>query len=167
MQDLLSNIGGLESFVKFIAYIINYFVINYTTLLDTEELLLNSDRQNFKKCNINQKPTFLKKASKILNPPKLKINNNITKINTINNKNHSSVLQVLLKDKSDLSKFKKLNNFDSKSEPFNNIYFKKKQELILSKKLTNKELNSNSFSLNNSIKKIKKFILYFQMILKT
>ena len=53
LQDLLSDIGGLESFVKIIAYIINSFIINYRILLDTEELLLNSDRQNFKKCDIN------------------------------------------------------------------------------------------------------------------
>ena len=156
LQDLLSDIGGLESFVKIIAYIINSFIINYRILLDTEELLLNSDRQNFKKCDINQKPTFFKKASQILNPPKLKINNNINKINTINNKNQSSVFQILLKDKSDLSKFKKLNNIDSKSEPFYNIYFKRQQKLDLNKKVTNKNLNSNRFSLNNSIKNTKK-----------
>ena len=83
------------------------------------------------------------------------MNRNFDKINSIKNKNHSSVFQILLKDKSDISKFKKLNNIDSKSEPFCNVYFKKKQELDLSKKLTNKN-NNNSFSLNNSIKNKKK-----------
>ena len=158
LQDLLSNIGGLESFVKFIAYIINSFIINYRILLDTEELVLNSDKQNFQKCDINQKPTFLKKASQILNPPKLKNNKNINK-NSINNKNHSSIFQIILKDKSDesdIDKFKKLNNIDSKSEPFYNIYFKKKQELDLNKKLTNKNLGNDSLYFSNSFGSSKK-----------
>ena len=70
LQDLLSNIGGIESFMRLIATIINSLIVNYIILLDTEGLVLNTDKINFKKVNINSKPTFLKKASQLFNPPK-------------------------------------------------------------------------------------------------
>ena len=60
LQDLLSKIGGIKSCIRIIGSIINSFVVNYIILLDTEELVLNTDKQNYKNCHdINLKPTIL------------------------------------------------------------------------------------------------------------
>ena len=72
LQDLLSDIGGLESFVIFIANFINSIVINYIILLDTEELVLKIDKQNFRKVSLNQKPSILKEASENIKSSKIK-----------------------------------------------------------------------------------------------
>ena len=132
LQDLLSDIGGLESFVIFFVNLINSFMIDYIVLLDTEELILKLDNHNFKEANIKQKPSILKKANEIFNPPKLK-KNYIDKSKN-NKQQQSSFFHILLKDKSDISKFKIINNREAKSEPLSNIYFKEKKEINISKK---------------------------------
>jgi hypothetical protein len=48
-QDLLSNIGGISSFIILIANAINLLVTNFIILLDTEELVLNIDKYNYEK----------------------------------------------------------------------------------------------------------------------
>ena len=154
LQDLLSNIGGIESFLSFIASLINSLVVNYIILLDTEELVLNTDKINFKKVNINSKPTILKKASQIFNPPpksKILQKNSFKKINTINNKQQSSIIQILLKDKSNISKLSNKMNIEAKSEPFSKIY-QKNYEVNLNKEKSNKGLNNN-LSIKDSMDK--------------
>lgn len=154
LQDLLSNIGGIESFLSFIASLINSLVVNYIILLDTEELVLNTDKINFKKVNINSKPTILKKASQIFNPPpksKILQKNSFKKINTINNKQQSSIIQILLKDKSNISKLSNKMNIEAKSEPFSKIY-QNNYEVNLNKEKSNKGLNNN-LSIKDSMDK--------------
>ena len=149
LEDLLSNIGGIESFLKFIATLINSFYVNYRILLDTEELVLNTDKINFKKVSFRSKPTFLKKASQIFNPPKkkLELKNNLLRntINDIKNKNHSSIIEILLKEKSDIFKLSNKNNLESKSQPFQNIN-KKNSEINLSQNKSKKILNNSLLS---------------------
>ena len=149
LEDLLSNIGGIESFLKFLATLINSFYVNYRILLDTEELVLNTDKINFKKVSLRSKPAFLKKASQIFNPPKKKLDlkNNLLRntINDIKNKNHSSIIEILLKEKSDIFKLSNKNNLESKSQPFQNIN-KKNSEINLSQNKTKKILNNSLLS---------------------
>jgi hypothetical protein len=122
-----------------------YFII----LLDTEELVINIDKQNFKKEQFQSKPTILRKASEILNPPKFKTksknnqnNNTITK--------QSSVIQILINDKINLNKIS--NNRNARSETLNDYYQNRKEELNLNKKLEDKNLekiNNNNAQFNN------------------
>ena len=141
-QDLLSNIGGISSFICILVLFINDFVCNFIILLDTEELVINIDKQNFKKVQIQHKPTILRKASEILNPPKFKTKNknNINKNNNGNTK-QSSIIQILQKDKINLSKIS--NNKNARSETSNNCYPKRKGEFNLNKNLENKNLKKN------------------------
>ena len=159
-QDLLSNIGGIGSFIILIANIINSLMTNYIILLDTEELVLNLDKHNYTKNNFNLKPTILKKASEILNPPKSK-NNFIN--NSFNRKQQSSVLQILLKDRLDLNNN---NNYvDAKSEPFKKLNIRKNNKINIctnyQKKITHNEIipiniykrDINNFNNNENIDK--------------
>ena len=68
-QDLLSDIGGLSSLILGIAININTLANNYTILLDTEELILNSNKRNFNANNFKSRPAFLGHINE-LNPPK-------------------------------------------------------------------------------------------------
>ena len=144
LQDLLSIIGGLESFIKFLASLINSLMINYVILLDTEEIILDIDKQTYRNINLSQKPTLLKKADQILNPPKLKYKKYFNNNNFVFNKQNTSGFQILLKEKNKLSKFAKVNNIDSKSESFKNINFKINTEL-------SKNANNNSLIINTII----------------
>ena len=145
-QDLLSNIGGVSSFICILALFINDFVSNFIILLDTEELVINIDKQNYKRDQILHKPTILRKASEILNPPKFK--GNIKNNNNNNNANtkQSSIIQILLKDKIDLSKISK--NKNARSETLNDGHQKRKVEFNLNKNLENKNLKkiNNNFN---------------------
>ena len=98
-QDLLSDIGGLGSFVFLISIFINSFVTDFIILLDTEELVLKIDKNNFRKQNLSLKPTILKKVSEVLNPPKLKIRNNTNKDNNNLNNQQSSIFKIFIKTK--------------------------------------------------------------------
>lgn len=138
-QDLLSNIGGISSFICILVLFINDFVCNFIILLDTEELVINIDKQNFKKVQIQHKPTILRKASEILNPPKFKTKNkNNSNKNNNGNIKQSSIIQILQKDKIELSKIS--NNKNARSETSNNCYPKRKGEFNLNKNLENKNL---------------------------
>ena len=144
-QDLLSNIGGINSFIINLALSINLFVSNFIILLDTEELVINFDKQNFKKEQIRYKPTILRKAKEILNPPKFKTKNK----NSNNNNNNtiskqSLIFQTLLKDKIDFCKISNTKN--ARSETSNDFYLKRKEEFNINKKeyKTLKKINENN-----------------------
>jgi hypothetical protein len=141
-QDLLSNIGGINSFIILIVKIINSLVTNYIILLDTEELFLNTDKRNYRKDNFKSRPTFLKKASQVLNPPKFKKNI----LNNINKKQQSSALQILLKDRFELNKSN--NNVDAKSEPFKTLNFVKNTEENLCKNYQRKKTQNIILPIN-------------------
>jgi len=150
-QDLLLNIGGIYSFIYYFFFSINNFVSYFIILLDTEELVINIDKQNFKREEFQHKPTILRKASEIFNPPKFKTKNK----NKNNNNNNtttkqSSIIQILLKDKIDLSKIS--NNKNARSETLNNCYQKKNEEFNLNKKLDKnlKKNNNNNFITQNN-----------------
>ena len=144
-QDLLSEIGGFSNIIILIAKAINYFWINYIILLDTEELVLNSDRQNYEKVKIESKPTILRKASEILNPPKLSNKNYNKKTNDIK---QSSISKVLLKDKVDICKMCNNNN-ELKSNISKNSN-KKSNNLNNNENYEDKKLDLESYSDNIS-----------------
>ena len=69
-QDILSDIGGVYSIVKSIAYIINLLIHNFIIILDTEDLVIIRDKQNFNNEDKMRKPTILRRANRIMFPPK-------------------------------------------------------------------------------------------------
>ena len=64
-QDVLSNIGGISSIVVTIAYFINLLINYYIILLDTEDLMINIEENNFIKRMEYKRPTIFKQAIKI------------------------------------------------------------------------------------------------------
>ena len=89
--DLFSELGGLGSFILMIASIINYIVTHYIILLDTQKIIKSINEINFKKkVGISRMPTFYRKASGIVFPPKKNyINKDVEDYNSISNQNKS------------------------------------------------------------------------------
>ena len=64
-QDLLSDIGGVSSIVVTLGYYINLLVHNYVIVLDTQDLVLSRDNDNYKGRSLKRKPTIFRKANRI------------------------------------------------------------------------------------------------------
>ena len=79
LQDALSSIGGITRLILSVAKIINYIHSRYITLIDSEELFIFQNENNFKE-TINNKNVLEKQIKKDIgnqNPPKRnRFNNN-------------------------------------------------------------------------------------------
>ena len=111
IQDILSDIGGIYSIIETIAYIINLLVHNFIIVLDTEDLVINRDSDNFNENNRNKRPAILRRANQIvMNPPKKQ---NILGKMIYNNEDND--------EQSSSSKFRKFNNNSNDNNSINNI----------------------------------------------
>ena len=81
-QDLLSNIGGLGSFILLVGFFINSLISYYVIILDTEDLVFNIEKLNLEQEKPMRNPiTIIKENKTIFN---VKNNNNN---NTLQNSN--------------------------------------------------------------------------------
>ena len=123
-QDLLSNIGGLGSFILLIGLSINSLVSYYIILLDTQDLIFSIEELNFEKGKIFKKPITLEKEINF------QIKNNMNN-NTLQNSNYP----LFINDKVENEK---------SSEPLNLFFINKN-------KINNKKKNSISYSSKNKM----------------
>ena len=66
VQEILSNIGGLGSFILLIGVFINSFVSHYVILIDTQDLVFNIEKINFgKKKEFKKIKTLIKEKESI------------------------------------------------------------------------------------------------------
>ena len=70
VQDVLSDIGGINSIVVTFAYAINLIVNNYIILIDTAKFVSYTNEDNFNKSDSRRKPSIFRKANEIMYPPK-------------------------------------------------------------------------------------------------
>ena len=143
-QDLISDIGGIGSFVFLFALSINSFVTNYIILLDTEELVVNIDKVNYNKYKLMQKPPIYRKVSEMLNPPKISNYSNKNKYNS--NQLQNSITPIFIKSKYD---YDNNNSYSPKSEPLKSFYLNNKKKDIIQETnyINNNNFKNNYFSL--------------------
>ena len=151
LQDLLSNIGGLSRTFFLIANIINSFISNYITLLDTEELILSIDNTNYYHEKINNQKSIITetKNENIFPPIKTKYNNNR------NNSQLSSNNYKIVKDTDTISEDKmpqKQYLFINKNI-INNFNKEEIKEEIKEKKIKNIEFTTDKEKENNFTKR--------------
>ena len=127
LQDILSDIGGISSIVLTAAEIINAAFSGFIILLDTEDLVLSKEKENYtdKDINISHRPTIFRKAKKIVNPPRRQYNN-YSQSN--DQQQSSSNYQRLMKDGVDVYHNDYRAN-DEKAEQYKNLFLKRKKEL--------------------------------------
>ena len=125
LQDILSDIGGISSIVLTLAQIINATVSGYIILKDTEELVLNSENENYGNQSLSRRPTIFRKGDLISNPPKRQYyNNNFNNNNNnYNQQQLSSNYQRLMRDGVDV--FQNNNILDEKQDQHKNIFSKR------------------------------------------
>ena len=150
-QDLLSDIGGISSIVVTIGYYLNLLIHNYIIVLDTQDLVLSRDHNNFKEeeTRIKRRPTILRKANQIMRSSK-KLNKH-------------SFIEELQENSSSSSNYPKFMKEETQNIPNNNenekkdnIYLnenksKKKKKIKISKDINSdskeasgKQINDNS-----------------------
>ena len=148
-QDLLSDIGGISSIITTLGYYINLLISNYIALLDTQELVINRDEMNYgNRRNIRKRPTFIKKANEINNPPR---RNYIPEQRNLSSSNRGQ-LSFLSRGKENLNR--DLNNiendeidiYNNNRIPFENKnYYKHKNNILRQKnQIENLEIVKNS-----------------------
>lgn len=152
-QDLLSDIGGLGSIIIDLAIVFNGLISQYTILLDTEELIFNSDKINFSNGNQNQRPSILR-LNEGKNPPKknfrYKIETEKSSLNNILIKKRILPEQILYikESKSDSDKIfnNNKNNIEEKYSPKNteNTKTKTERRLNFNKRGLYKNLNNSN-----------------------
>ena len=118
LQDILSDIGGINSIVLTVAEVLNTLCWNYIILLDTEELIISSENKNFNNNNISKKPTIFKKADNTLYPPKRQHKNY-----KYNDLQISSNYHRLMKDGVDI--YHNLNINDKKLDKYKSFYIQR------------------------------------------
>ena len=120
IQDILSDIGGINSIVISFSGLINFFVQGYIILLDTQDLILTTDKKNFDDKNERRRPSIFKKVLDKLFPPKRLYYNNVYR-----NENQPSFsnYQRLMKDGVDIYHNRNSNdeNKEEKPEFYNTI----------------------------------------------
>ena len=152
-QDLLSNIGGLGSFILLIGYFINSFVSYYIILLDTEDLVFNIEKLNFDKDIQKKRATITRNKETIfhISNKNNKINlenSNISLINNNSNKNETDKREMFIsKRNKEIKDINKVNNFNKENNFNLNINVKK---FTASPHLP----NNKSFKENKKIKDI-------------
>ena len=123
IQDILSDIGGISSIVLTIVAIINLLIHNFIVILDTEDLALNSEQENYiNQRDISRKPTIFRKANNVMCPPRRPYQ--VRKMPYGNDRQPpSSNYQRLMKDGIDIYN----NNIpkEEKTEQYKNSYLKR------------------------------------------
>ena len=124
VQDVLSDIGGISSIVLTIASILNLLIYHFIVLLDSEDLVLNTEKENYDPRELNKRPTILKKANEVMFPPRRPYQPRKPAYgNDSGQQQPSSNYQRLMKDGVDI--YSNNNLKDEKNEQYKNLYLKR------------------------------------------
>ena len=148
-QDLLSNIGGLGSFILLIGLSINKLFSYYVILLDTQDLIFSKEELNFVKDKLFKKIITLEKEINF------QIQNNMN--NTLQNSNYPLFINDKVEnDKSSEKPYNLLiinNNKNKRNyKKKNSISYKTNNKIITEKKINHIKISkSNSYNRNNKV----------------
>ena len=145
-QDLLSNIGGIGSFILLIGLFINSLASYYVIILDTQDLLFSIAELDFDKGKLINKPIILEKEINF------QIKNNMNNMNNMNNNIlQNSNYPLFFTDKIENEKSSELLNFYIINKNTNK------------NKINNRKKNSVSYLGNNKIKTENKTVNHIKM----
>ena len=131
IQDTLSDIGGISSIVLTIASFLNLFIHNFIILLDTKDLILESEKMNNSLREMTKTPVVFRRANHIKNPPRrayltrnayLQAGNNIYSNSNFKEENNEKYHNTHLKrKKTNNTKYYATNNVEI-YEPYTDKY---------------------------------------------
>lgn len=138
IQDVLSDIGGISSIVLTVAGILNLLIFNFIVILDTEDIVINTDKENFNSNDINKKPTIIRRAKEVMFPPPRRpyqARKPPFPNESQQNAQASSNYQRLMKDGVDI--YPNMNFKDEKTEQYKNLYLKRSNNISNQKNIGN------------------------------
>ena len=123
VQDILSDIGGISSIVLTIAGMLNLLIHNFIVILDTEDLALNTEQDNYNSREMSRRPTIFRKANEVMFPPRRPYQPRKQSYGNDPQQQQSSNYQRLMKDGVDI--YPNMSSKDEKSEQYKNLYLKR------------------------------------------
>lgn len=123
IQDILSDIGGISSIVLTIAGMLNLLIHNFIVILDTEDLALNTEQDNYNSREMSRRPTIFRKANEVMFPPRRQYQPRKQSYGNDPQQQQSSNYQRLMKDGVDI--YPNMSSKDEKSEQYKNLYLKR------------------------------------------
>ena len=145
IQDVLSDIGGISSIVLTIAGILNLLIHNFIVILDTEDLALNTEQENYNSREMSRRPTIFRKANEVMFPPRRPYQPRKQSYGNDPQQQQSSNYQRLMKDGVDI--YPNMGSKDEKAEQYKNLYLKRGNILN-----NNYEGNKDPFNQQNNSK---------------
>ena len=126
VQDVLSQIGGIKSIVLTIISTLNLLIHKFIVILDTEEITLNLEHENYKnRSGLNRQPIIYKVANTVMLPPKRpnEIGNQSSKVQLKKSVNNHE--EIFSDENTDEEHKEELKNIDIKK---NNLFNNKKNQ---------------------------------------
>ena len=126
VQDVLSQIGGIKSIVLTIISTLNLLIHNFIVILDTEEITLNLEHENYKnRSGLNRQPIIYKVANTVMLPPKRpnEIGNQSSKVQLKKSVNNHE--EIFSDENTDEEHKEELKDIDMKK---NNLFNNKKNQ---------------------------------------
>ena len=123
IQDILSDIGGISSIVLTIAGMLNLLIHNFIVILDTEDLALSTEQDNYNSREMSRRPTIFRKANEVMFPPRRPYQPRKQSYGNDPQQQQSSNYQRLMKDGVDI--YPNMSSKDEKSEQYKNLYLKR------------------------------------------
>ena len=149
LQDILSKIGGISSIVLKIVSIINLLIYNFIVILDTKELALNSEQENYKNPDeVVKKPPIFRKA-KTFNIPLKKPDQSKKQCINDSSQQHSSNCQEIIKN-GEINNQKDISN-EEKTEQIENINLRNKS-------IYNTQINIEGNNMMDSLHNSKRYL---------
>ena len=138
VQDVLSDIGGISSIVLTIVAILNLLIHNFIVILDTEELSLKSEQDNYYKNELSRRPTLFKKGNKFMHPPRRPYSVR-KKPSYADPQQQTSNYQRLMKDGIDIYANNTFNTYskEEKTEQYKNFFLKRNNNNLYNKNIFN------------------------------
>ena len=158
VQDVLSDIGGISSIVLTIVAIINLLIHNFIVILDTEELALKSEQENYSQRELSRRPTILKKANEIMYPPRRPYSVR-KQPSYADQQQQPSNYQRLMKDGIDIYANNTFNAYskEEKTEQYKNLFLRKNNNNnmynnnMYNNNMYNNNMYNNSMYNNNNV----------------
>ena len=124
IQDILGDIGGISSIVLTIAGVLNVLINNFIIILDTEDLALSLEQENYNQRELTKRPTIFKKANNVMfPPPRRPYQARKQSYGNDAQQQQSSNYQRLMKDGVDI--YPNMNSREEKTEQYKNLYLKR------------------------------------------
>ena len=144
IQDILGDIGGISSIVLTIASVLNVLIHNFIIILDTEDLALSLEQENYNPRELTKRPTIFKKGNNVMFPPRRPYQARKQSYGNDAQQQQSSNYQRLMKDGVDI--YPNMNSREEKTEQYKNLYLKRRGIINNNNEINKQDYNQQDYN---------------------